>query len=140
VQYGLFIQGRHYDTSRLMVKGINRVSNLPGAPPEITIHRVVDQGHPSYADALKGIVRPWGQIPPLSLENVIRLTEGTRPDTGLTCWSTRMEYTMGLALPGDVILVHRVRSSDAIIPPNPRPNESEVHVHGVITGARVVRR
>lgn len=137
---GLWLQGRFFDTSRLFVKGINRVSDLPGAPPNIIVHRVVDSTHPGFQDALRGISRPWGSVVPLTLESVIRLTEGTRPNTGLTCWSTHMKYAMSLARPGDVILVHQVPSRDAIIPPNPRPNESEIHLHGVITGARVIKR
>ena len=137
---GLWLKGTFFDTSRLRVKGINRVSDLPGAPPEIIVHRVVNMGHPTYQDALQGVVRPWGTIPPLTLDSVIRMTEGTRPNTGLTCWSTHIQYAMSLALPGDVILVHKVRSTEAIIPPNPRSRESEVHLHGVIRGAKVVRR
>jgi hypothetical protein len=121
------------------MKGVKRVSDLPGAPPFITVHRVVDMGHPTYQDAKQGICRPWGDMPQeVTVDASLAMTEGTRPGTGLTCWSTDVMYSMGLAKPGDIVMITRVPSNEAYIPFNPRPRESEVHLFGTVRDCKVI--
>lgn len=136
----LVINGKKIDTSRVKKKGIVTVADLLGAPAELTVMRVVDKEHPAYADALLGRVVPWGGPRALALQSVIAQTSGTRPDTGLTSWSTDRSYTWRLAQPGDAILLLRVPAGQAIVPPNAIGSESEVLLHGEIRNARVLRR
>lgn len=139
--FGLKIGGRVFDPTQVRIKGVKRVSDLPGAPDSLTVLRVVHQGHDAYTDAAQGICRPWGAIPTtVTVQNQLALTAGTRPGTGLTCWSTDPDYTMRLARPGDVILMTRVAAKDAYIPANAYEGESEVHLHGVIRGAKVIHK
>jgi len=134
------IAGKWYEAARFTAKGIWRVSDLKGAPPELTVMRVLHAGHPAFEDGLRGIVKPWGGDRPLTVDAVIAQTSGTRPDTGLTSWSTDRAYTTRLAMPGDLILVHRVKASDAILPPNAIGAESEILIHNTIRGVRCIRR
>lgn len=134
------INGAWYDAASFSGKGIWRVSDLKGAPEEITVMRVVFEGHAAFSDAKRGIVRPWGGERELTIDSVIAQTSGTRPGTGLTSWSTDRHYSMRLAQPGDIVLMHRARATDAILPPNAVGAESEVLLHGTLRNLRSLRR
>lgn len=138
---GLRLGQRWFDPTIVNTKGVKRVSDLPGAPDTVTAMRVVHKGHDGYGEASHGVCRPWGVIPPeVTVQRQMALTAGTRPDTGLTCWSTDPDYSLRLAQRGDIILVVKVPASEAYIPFNAYEGESEVHLHGVIRGARVIRK
>lgn len=141
MSFGLKIGNQWFDPTKVRIKGVKRVSDLPGAPETLTVLRVVHKGHETYTEASQGICRPWGAIPPkVTIENQLALTAGTRPGTGLTCWSTDPDYSMRLAQPGDVIMMARVDATEAYIPANAYDGESEVHLHGGIRAARVVHK
>ena len=136
----VMINGRWYDASAAQKNGIWTVADLPDAPEELVVLRVVYKGHPAYADACAGLVRPWGSVPPLDPQKVQAQTAGTRPNTGLTSWSTDKAYTVRLAQRGDIILAKKVRATEAILPPNAVGAESEILLHGVIRNCKVIRR
>ena len=134
------INGRWYDASACSKNGVWRVSDLPDAPDSLVVLRVIYSGHPGFQDALQGLVRPWGSTPPVDAQKVQLQTAGTRPNTGLTSWSTDKNYTMRLALKGDLILAKRVHAHDAILPPNAIGGESEVLLHGPVRNCKVIRK
>ncbi len=110
-----------------------------GASKVATLIRGVDQAHPAYDDALKGLVQPRGGT--AGHLNANAHSAGRTANSNLSSWTTNANVARDFATNDSgigVILTKTVPPSNRIKPSVPfLPSEKEVLLQRVIKGAGV---